>query len=141
MYGFWFIRFWTSAWNVFDTVVVSIGVLDPWLDELSPLTHLDPADSNHSSLILTCSVGSAGGETSFRAEPMSALRSMMKYATFFEPSYRRKEERPWESHTLAFSSDIHDGFRPLAEQWPWAVLQIMFFVRLCMIVYVWSCLA
>lgn len=28
MYGFWFIRFWTSAWNVFDTVVVSIGVLD-----------------------------------------------------------------------------------------------------------------
>jgi len=28
MYGFWFIRFWTSAWNIFDTVVVSIGVLD-----------------------------------------------------------------------------------------------------------------
>ncbi len=27
-YGFWFIRFWTSAWNIFDTVVVSIGVLE-----------------------------------------------------------------------------------------------------------------
>jgi hypothetical protein len=27
MYGFWFWRFWSSAWNVFDFLVVSIGVL------------------------------------------------------------------------------------------------------------------
>eukprot|EP00930_Biecheleria_cincta_P003904 TRINITY_DN104810_c0_g1_i1.p1 TRINITY_DN104810_c0_g1~~TRINITY_DN104810_c0_g1_i1.p1 ORF type:complete len:409 (+),score=94.36 TRINITY_DN104810_c0_g1_i1:28-1254(+) len=28
MYGFWFYRFWMSAWNVFDFVVVTIGMLD-----------------------------------------------------------------------------------------------------------------
>jgi len=28
MYGFWFVVFWTSAWNWFDVVVVSLGVLD-----------------------------------------------------------------------------------------------------------------
>jgi len=27
MYGFWFRRFWKSAWNVFDFVVVSVGLL------------------------------------------------------------------------------------------------------------------
>eukprot|EP00933_Yihiella_yeosuensis_P071155 TRINITY_DN79355_c0_g1_i1.p1 TRINITY_DN79355_c0_g1~~TRINITY_DN79355_c0_g1_i1.p1 ORF type:complete len:403 (+),score=82.66 TRINITY_DN79355_c0_g1_i1:102-1310(+) len=27
MYGFWFAKFWKSAWNVFDVVVVSIGLL------------------------------------------------------------------------------------------------------------------
>jgi len=27
MYGFWFWRFWRSAWNVFDFVVVSVGLL------------------------------------------------------------------------------------------------------------------
>eukprot|EP00930_Biecheleria_cincta_P074738 TRINITY_DN6195_c0_g1_i1.p1 TRINITY_DN6195_c0_g1~~TRINITY_DN6195_c0_g1_i1.p1 ORF type:complete len:429 (+),score=90.37 TRINITY_DN6195_c0_g1_i1:139-1425(+) len=27
MYGFWFWRFWSSAWNIFDFLVVSIGVL------------------------------------------------------------------------------------------------------------------
>jgi len=27
LYGFWFWRFWSSAWNVFDFLVVSIGVL------------------------------------------------------------------------------------------------------------------
>lgn len=27
MYGFWFWRFWTSAWNLFDFLVVSIGIL------------------------------------------------------------------------------------------------------------------
>ncbi|CAE7820690.1 Cacna1i [Symbiodinium sp. CCMP2592] len=28
MYGFWWRRFWSSGWNVFDVVVVSIGILD-----------------------------------------------------------------------------------------------------------------
>jgi len=28
MYGYWFVVFWTSAWNWFDVVVVSLGVLD-----------------------------------------------------------------------------------------------------------------
>mmetsp|Transcript_96141 Transcript_96141/g.228996 ORF Transcript_96141/g.228996 Transcript_96141/m.228996 type:complete len:434 (-) Transcript_96141:93-1394(-) len=28
MYAFWWVRFWSSAWNWFDTLVVSIGVLD-----------------------------------------------------------------------------------------------------------------
>ncbi|CAK9095659.1 unnamed protein product [Durusdinium trenchii] len=28
MYAFWFRRFWTSAWNVFDFVVVTIGILN-----------------------------------------------------------------------------------------------------------------
>lgn len=28
MYGYWFVVFWTSAWNWFDVVVVSIGVLE-----------------------------------------------------------------------------------------------------------------
>lgn len=28
MYGFWWRRFWKSAWNVFDFVVVTIGMLD-----------------------------------------------------------------------------------------------------------------
>mmetsp|Transcript_5751 Transcript_5751/g.10270 ORF Transcript_5751/g.10270 Transcript_5751/m.10270 type:complete len:398 (-) Transcript_5751:93-1286(-) len=28
MYAFWWRRFWFSAWNVFDVVVVSIGILD-----------------------------------------------------------------------------------------------------------------
>ena len=27
MYGFWWIRFWTSAWNIFDTLVVTIGMM------------------------------------------------------------------------------------------------------------------
>merc|ERR1719201_2697189 len=27
MYGFWFKKFWRSAWNMFDFVVVSIGIM------------------------------------------------------------------------------------------------------------------
>ncbi|CAK9079810.1 Voltage-dependent T-type calcium channel subunit alpha-1I (CaVT.3) (Voltage-gated calcium channel subunit alpha Cav3.3) [Durusdinium trenchii] len=41
MYGFWWVRFWTSAWNVFDFVVVSIGVLDVFQVQLpGPLSLL-----------------------------------------------------------------------------------------------------
>ena len=34
MYSFWLRRFWSSAWNVFDVIVVTIGLMNYVLPEL-----------------------------------------------------------------------------------------------------------
>lgn len=133
MYGFWFIRFWTSAWNVFDTVVVSIGVLDPWLDELSPLTQHIPMIPHLSSLVRW-----AGGETSFRAEPMSALRSMMKYASFFWAVIQEERGKALgkPSYTCIFPVTFTMAFG-LGRTMAVGGASDYVFVRLCMYGCVW----
>jgi hypothetical protein len=40
MYGSWLCRFWRSTWNVFDFLVVTIGVLDTFQVNLGPLRML-----------------------------------------------------------------------------------------------------
>eukprot|EP00929_Paragymnodinium_shiwhaense_P113584 TRINITY_DN8186_c0_g1_i1.p1 TRINITY_DN8186_c0_g1~~TRINITY_DN8186_c0_g1_i1.p1 ORF type:complete len:468 (+),score=79.43 TRINITY_DN8186_c0_g1_i1:170-1405(+) len=40
MYGSWFCQFWQSGWNIFDFVVVTIGILDTAQVDLGPLRML-----------------------------------------------------------------------------------------------------
>merc|ERR1712070_910300 len=40
MYGFWLFKFWGDAWNVFDFVVVTVGVFGVFKVDLGPLSML-----------------------------------------------------------------------------------------------------
>ena len=46
MYSFWLCRFWKSAWNIFDVVVVTIGLMNYVLPDLP-----GPLGSQNSSVV------------------------------------------------------------------------------------------